>query len=122
MDRRDRATHHLDLPTAAALAYFEITGKQLDAGLESQMREVLCDVAHALSILAPIHVMEGEPSMPREVRYGLLIGAAFQRGAHLLTLRDGTELRNMTIRRGDLEQAVRVLKEAGFINRWQSRS
>jgi hypothetical protein len=120
MDRLNRATQHVQLPTAAASAYFEITGKQLDVALESQMREVLCDVAHALSILAPIYVMEGEPSMPREIIYGRLIGAAFQRGAHLLTLRDGTELRNLTIQRGDLEQAIRVLKDGGFIHRWGS--
>jgi hypothetical protein len=116
--RRDRAIQHLALPTAAALAYFEITGKQLDAALESQMRDVLCDVAHALSLLAPIHVMEGSPPMPRELLYGALIGAAFQRGAHLLSLRDGTELRNLTIQRRDLEGAIKVLKEADFKGRW----
>ena len=120
MERRAREIQHLALPTAAALAYFEVTGKQLDAALESQTREILCDVAHALSILAPIHVMEGAPSMPRELLHGALIGAAFQRGAHLLTLRDGTELRDLTIRRGDLEAAVRLLKEAGFVGRWAS--
>jgi hypothetical protein len=120
MDRRARETQHLALPTAAALAYFEITGKQLDGSLESQTREVLCDVAHALSILAPLHVMEGSPPMPRELLQAVLIGAAFQRGAHLLMLRDGTELRNLTIRRGDLEAAVRVLIEAGFVGRWAS--
>ena len=118
MDRRTRDSQHLALPTAAALAYFEITGKQLDGALESQTREVLSDVAHALSILAPIFVMEGSPPTPRELQHGQLIGAAFQRGAHLLMLRDGTELRNLTIQRGDLEAAVHVLKDANFAGRW----
>jgi urease gamma subunit len=117
MDRHARGTQHLALPTAAALAYFEITGNQVDGALASQTREVLCDVAHALSILAPIHVMEGSPAMPRELLQGQMIGATFQRGAQLLTLRDGTELRNLTIQRGDLEGAVQALKEAGFLGR-----
>ena len=117
MDRRARGTQHLALPTAAALAYFEITGHQVDGALASQTREVLCDVAHALSILAPIFVMEGSPAMPRELLHGQLIGATFRRGAQLLTLRDGTELRDLTIQRSDLEGAVQMLKEAGFLGR-----
>jgi hypothetical protein len=122
MERRDRAMQHLTLPRAAALAYFEITGRSIDAARAPQMREVLCDIAHALSILAPIHLMEGSPAMARELPPSALLGATFERGADVLRLRDGTQLRELTIQRKDLAEAIELLKHAGFGPRWISGS
>jgi hypothetical protein len=113
---------HLALPTAAALVYFEVTGRQIDGARAPGMREVLCDIAHALSVLAPIYVMEGSPAMARELSPSALLGATFAQGADLLMLRDGTALRDVTIQRKDLDEAFQVLKGAGFRQRWSSGS
>jgi hypothetical protein len=118
MDRRDRTTQHVALPTAAALVYFEITKKQIDGSLEPYAREILCDVAHALSMLAPIYVVDGSSPMPRELPAADLIGATFQRGAHVLVTQNGTEHRNLTIQRRDMVAAVQLLRGSGFRRRW----
>lgn len=116
MDRRDRSTEHIGLPTAAALVYFGVTAKQIAGSLEA--RGILCDVAHALSMLAPIYVSPPPPEMPSEIPPAALIGALFDRGAHLLVAPDGTEYRNLTIQRKDMEAAILVLKQCGFERRW----
>jgi hypothetical protein len=119
MDRYDRtAQQYLALPTAAALVYYEITGNQLDGKLEPQTRNILCDVAHALSVLAPIYVVNGSPETLSEVPPATLMGATFERGAHVLVMQDGTELRNLTIQRGDMKSAVQILRECDFRRRW----
>jgi hypothetical protein len=118
MDRLDRTGQHIALPTAAALVYFEITGKQLDGTMEPQTRDILCDVAHALSVLAPIYGPDGSSERLSEITPAALIGAIFQRGAHVLLMKDGTELRSLAIQRKDLLAAVQVLKECDFRRRW----
>src|SRR5213075_1531812 len=111
MDRLDRDTQHLALSTAAALVYFHITGQQLDGKLDEQTRDILCDVARALSVLAPIYALGDEESeMLIEVPPGKLMGSAFVRGAQALVLKDGTEIRKLTIQRKDMHAAVTILK------------
>jgi hypothetical protein len=120
MDRRERDVQHIALPTAAALVYFEVTGKQLVGSMDLQVRAILCDVAHALSMLAPVYMSDDSSAMPTEVPAADLIGAAFERGAHQLVFADGTTHRNLSIQRKDLEAAIVVLRQCGFERRWRS--
>jgi hypothetical protein len=120
MDRHDREKKHLALPTAVATVYFKVTGRQVDGSGSPQTSNVLCDVAHALSILAPLYTADALSPMPREILAATLIGARFERSARVLVLQDGTELRNLTIQRGDLDAAVELLQSSGIANRWNS--
>jgi len=117
MDRHDRTAQHVALPTAAATAYFKVTGLQADGRLDERTRHVLCDVARALSALVPIYTHQPVWEMPRPIPPGHLVGATFEHGAHSLTLHDGTELRQLTVQRGDLDRAIAILKERGFERR-----
>jgi len=120
MDRHDRGMQHLALPTAVATVYFKVTGRQVDGSGGAQTSDVLCDVAQALSILAPIYTEDPSSALPREILSATLIGARFGRSAHVLALQDGTELRNLTIRRSDLDAAVEFLRSSEITNRWNS--
>jgi hypothetical protein len=117
MDRQDRSKQHIALPTAVATAYFQVTGKQVDGRREERTQRTLCNIALALSAAAPIYSSDGPWDMPRQVQSWHLLGAKFERGAHVLALTDGTELRRLTIQRVDLERAVAVLKES-FARGW----
>src|SRR5436309_2736672 len=114
MDRRDRTTEHVAMPTAAALVYFDVTGKQIDGSMQPQMRAILCDVAHALSMLAPVYMSDDSSAMPIQVPVGHLIGAIFEKGAHQVILADGTTHRNISIQRRDMQAAILVLRRCGF--------
>ena len=122
MDRLDAASQHIALTTAAALVYFQVTGRHVHGSMERQTRGILCDVAHALSMLAPVYVWEDSSAMPRELAPSALIGAKFERGANLLVSADGTTHRNLTIQRKDMKAAVAVFKQCGFERRWDSGS
>jgi hypothetical protein len=86
--------------------------------MDPQRRDILCDVAHALSVLAPIYAPDGSPDKLSELAPAALRGASFQRGAHVLAMKDGTELRQLSIRRRDMDAAIQVLQECDFRRRW----
>jgi hypothetical protein len=107
--RKRHLLEHIAIAVAAAQAYVQIVGavpktpEQLESGLN--------EVAYALSMLASVY-LEPTSGQLRELEQVELIGAAFRRGATVLVLKDGTELRGITIRRGELREAVKILKAA----------
>jgi hypothetical protein len=117
---RTLATTSMPLTEAAALAYRELTGHEL-ATRSPEAEKILCDVASALAIVAPIFVTAGSPSAPRELPADDLIGATFQRAGEMLVLQDGTELRDLTVQRRDIGPAIEWLRRCGLSQRWQQR-
>lgn len=107
--RSPRDLQHLALPTAAALVYFGVTGMTLDATNAQWMRSVIDDIAHAMAVLVPVYSMlpDGKHTV---VSRSELLGARFDRGAHLLVTRSGTHLKSLTVQRKDLLEAIAILK------------
>ena len=112
----DRPDQHVSLPTAAALVYFALTGRQPD--VSPRTNGIVCDVAHALSMLSSIYT--SPTPMPQELPPAQLIGAIFEQGARVLVCADGTEHRNLTILRKDMEAAIVLLRQCGFERRWRT--
>ena len=112
MERFDRAKQHdlehLALPVAAAQAYFQILGRTPEDKTVANLDRVLNRVAHAITNVVPVHVPDGAGS--RQLLPIELMQAEFRRGATVLLLPNGTELRGMTVRRGDMREAISVLQ------------
>jgi hypothetical protein len=114
MDRAKRELQHLGLPTAAALVHFGVAGTPPDASDPAQMRGVLNDIGRALSNVMSIYAADPESGDPKEIPAFELLEATFQHGAHVLVTARGKEYRGLTVRRGDLKEAVTLLKRVRF--------
>jgi hypothetical protein len=112
MDRIDRAKQqdleHLPLPVAAAQAYYLVVGETPKQKSVAHLDRILNNVAHAITNVAPVYVAEG--AAQRQISPVELLQSEFTRGATILRLKDGTELRGVTVRRIDVREAVTVLK------------
>lgn len=114
MDRFKRELQHLGLPTAAVLVHVEFTGSPPNPLKPAAMRRVLDDIARALSNVMPIYVLDVDSGVPKEIPAFDLLDATFERGAHVLVTAQGTEIRGLSVRRGDLNEAIALLRRAGF--------
>lgn len=114
MDRIDRQKQHLALPDAAALVCFGTTGVIPDASNPDEMRELLDDMAHALSNVASIYAADPQSGNPIEITGAELLGATFLRGAQVLLTPGGKEYRGLTMQRHDMNAAIVILRRARF--------
>ena len=85
-----------------------------DASKPEEMRELLNDMAHALSNVASIYAADAASGQPVEVPKADLLSAVFLRGAHLLITAQGKEYRGLTVQRGEMNAAIGILRRAGF--------
>jgi hypothetical protein len=112
MDRFDKAKQHdlehLPLPVAAAQTYYQVVGDTPKQKSIAHLDRILNSVAHAITNVAPLYVTEG--ASQRQISPLELLQSEFMRGATVLKLHDGSELRGITIRRIDVREAVTVLK------------
>jgi hypothetical protein len=108
-----RDGQYLSLRTAAALAYMSLVGKPPDAYDSVNMQRVLNDLAHALSVVAPIRTYDEAPqgAAPHELKPSDLIDGRFARGGSALVQPDGSEVKQLVIQRRDLDSAILMLKE-----------
>jgi hypothetical protein len=106
--KHDRALH-LPLAEAAERTFYHVTGKATPR--EAMLREqVLSSVAHALTNLIPIYVLDDPEVPPRQVTPCEFLLSKFSDGATALTLKGGSQLRALTVRAADLNDAVTVLR------------
>jgi hypothetical protein len=112
VERIERAkqhdAEHVALPVAAAQAYYQIVGSTPQDKTVANLDRVLNRVARAITNVVPVHVPEGAGM--RQLLPIELMQAEFRRGATVLVLSSGTELRGLTVRRGDAREAVAVLR------------
>jgi hypothetical protein len=112
MDHFDRAKQHdlehLPLSVAAAQTYYLVVGETPKRKSGDHLDRILNSVAHAITNVAPLYVEDGTGQ--RQITPIELLESEFTRGATVLKLRDGSELRGVTIRRIDVREAVTVLK------------
>lgn len=119
MDRAgSRAKQHLALPTAASLVYFTVTGRVPDAISPRFLQRTLNDVAHAISLIAPIYEKDAESGLPRQITTKVLITAAFEHGGNVLITDDGVQHRGLTVVREDMEAAANLLRSSQIKKRW----
>jgi hypothetical protein len=112
MDHFDRAKQHdlehLPLSVAAAQTYYLVVGATPKQKSVAHLDRILNSVAHAITNVAPLYVADG--AAQRQIAPVELLRSQITRGATVLTLHDGTELRGITVRRIDVREAVTVLK------------
>jgi hypothetical protein len=105
---------HLALATAASIAYRQLTlAPQAGFYDAEHLSATLCVIAQALAKAAPIYLTEGDTAA-RPLTDGELQGAIITRGATRLTLKDGRVFSKLSMRRGDMWDAITLLRAAGM--------
>jgi len=98
------------LATAAAVVSFRVTGRQVEGSRTKRTKDILDDVAHAMSNIVPIHRPDGAgvtALTPIELMHG-----KFARGAQVFRAHDGTEIGGLTVQRRDMAEAISILRPA----------
>ena len=121
MGRKSRTQHltesilgqHLALSVAAHLARTQLIPDPLTPYDGQHMSETIDVVANALARVVPLYVNDPKVGAPRELVESEREGATIRRGATLVVLRDGRTLSSVSIKRGDLRQAIAILKAIG---------
>lgn len=112
--------NYRDLPVplaaAAALAYRELVAPErralpYDAEHFSEMLNL---IAHAIARVAPLYAGEDDGGARRALGEDELEGMTIRRGATIVALADGRKLTRVTVRRGELRDAIAILKAAGL--------
>lgn len=100
---------HIALSVAAAVARNQLSSGAGPSDAE-QLSEMLNAVARAVSKVAPIYLKDSESGALRRLAESELDGATFQRGATLLVFPDGRSYSSLWLMRGDLREAIAILK------------
>ena len=112
---------HLPLRIAAALLHIRVAGKSLN-GSDPRTHATLNDAARALSMVSPIYYQDPTSGLPVQIPESTLIRASFTGGGDVLVGADGTQYRNLTIRRADIETAGEILcASTSLQKRWNDR-
>jgi len=113
---------HLPLRIAATLLHVRVVGKSLDGSDLRCMHATLNDVARALSMVSPIYYEDPASGLPVQIPASTLIGATFTGGGEIVVAADGTQYRNLTVRRADIEIAGEILcASTSLQKRWIDR-
>jgi hypothetical protein len=104
----------LALSVAAGLARTQLVPDPLKTYDAQHLSDMLNVIGRALAKVAPLYVKEDATLTPRELSQDQLEGAEIRRGATVLVLKDGRTLSSVSIRRGDLRQAIAILKTVGI--------
>lgn len=105
---------HVSLAVAAHLARTQLVHDSAKVYDGQHLSDMLDELGLALARTAPLHVTDAQTGAVRPLGPAELEGAAVQRGATLLALKDGRKLLGVSIRRSDLRQAIAVLKAVGL--------
>ena len=109
------AGQHLALSVAANLARTQLVRDPLAPHDTQQFLEITNRVGLALARVARLYVFDTETrGQLRELTLAELEGVTVKRGANVLVLKDGRTLSGVSIKRGDLRQAIAILKAIGI--------
>ena len=104
---------HLPLSLAANLARSQLVANPPGRDDGHHRFELLDAVARALLRTARVHVREGEGAAPRELTPVELEGAQVLEGGRFVVLAGGRKLASVSILRGELREAIAVLRRVG---------
>lgn len=108
------AGQHLALSVAAHLARSQLVPEPLKVYDSQHLSEMINLVAMALARTSALYVFDAHSGEPRQLTPAELEGAVAKRSATVLTLKDGRSLAGVSMRRGDLRQAIAILKAIGL--------
>ena len=108
------AGQHLALSVAAHLARTQLVPEPLKVYDSQHLSEMLNLIAMALARTSALYMFDSHTGQPRQLTSVELEGAAAKRSATVLVLKDGRTLAGVSIRRGDLRQAIAILKAIGL--------
>jgi hypothetical protein len=112
---------HLPLRIAAALLHIRVAGYSLN-GSDPRTQATLNDVARALSMVSPIYYQDPASGTPVQIPESTLIRATFTGGGEVLVGADGTQYRNLTVRRADIEATGEIFRGSTSLQkRWTDR-
>ena len=112
---------HLPLRIAATLLHVRVAGKSLNGSDPRSVHATLNDVARALSMVSPIYYQDPTSGTVR-IEESTLLGATFTGGGEVLVCADGTQYRNLIVRRADIEIAGEILcASTSLQKRWNGR-
>jgi hypothetical protein len=104
----------LALSVAAGLARTQLVPDPLKPYDAQHLSEMANLIGSALAKVAPLYVKDEASQTARELRQDEVQGAEIRRGATVVVLKDGRTLSSVSIRRGDLRQAIAILKAVGI--------
>ena len=104
---------HLALSVAAGLARTQLVPEPLRVYDAQHLSDMVDVIARALAKVAPLYVHDQKDGSTRELSPQELEGAEIRRGATVVVLRDGRKLSGVSLKRGDLRQAIAILKAVG---------
>lgn len=105
---------HIALSVAAGLARTQLVADPLRPYDAQHLTEMLDIIARALARVAQLYVRDTPDTEPRPLSSAEHEGAAIRRGATIVVLADGRSFSSVTMRRGDLRQAIAILKAVGI--------
>jgi hypothetical protein len=106
-------TQHVGLAAAAAIACHQLLPYQRSYYDIEHFNDLLTLAAYALARLAPIYVT-GDDGARRALSDSEQNGALIQRGATVVLLADGRAFTQASVQRGDLRDAIAILKSTGW--------
>ena len=108
------AGQHLALSVAAHLARTQLVADPLKVYDAQHLAEMINLVGAALARTAPLYILDPQSGQPRQLTPVELEGAVAKKSATVLMLKDGRALGGVSMRRGDLRQAIAILKTIGL--------
>jgi hypothetical protein len=99
--------------TAAGIAYDQLAKRTRGFYDTEHFNEVLNKAAQALITVAPVWTTERDSRERRRLSHAELIDARVTRGATVLLLADGRKIKDLSLLRGDLRAAIKILKATG---------
>jgi hypothetical protein len=104
---------HIALAVAAHLARTQLVRDPLALYDGQHLADTVHTVACALARVAPLYVREAKSAEPRELTAPELEGALVEPSATSLVLRDGRRFGSVSVKRGELREAIAMLKATG---------
>ena len=104
---------HIALSVAAGMARTQLVCDPLKVYDAQHLTEMLDIAARALAKVTTLYVREAENAAPRPLTAEEQETATIRRGATVLAMKDGRIYSSATMRRGDLRQAIAILKSVG---------
>jgi hypothetical protein len=105
---------HIGLSTASGIAYDQLAERKRGSYDVEHFNEILNRAAEALIRITPVFLIDPASGERRRLSDAELLAAQVTRGATALVLADGRTVKDLSLLRGDLTAAIKILKGTGL--------
>jgi hypothetical protein len=105
---------HIGLSTASGIAYDQLAERKRGFYDVEHFNEILNRAAEALIRITPVFLIDPASGARRRLSDAELLQAQVTRGATVLVLADGSTVKDLSLLRGDLTAAIKILKSTGL--------